>query len=329
MKVPLTVACWDYDRTRALFDGRVAIEGCDANLLNLPVEETFFRALNGAEFDVTELSFSSYTMLRSRGTCPYVAIPIFLSRSFRHSGIYVRTDLGIERPEDLAGRPVGTPEYQLTAGVWQRGLLQDQYGVPAEAIEWWTGGVDDPGRHEKVSFTAPADIHVKRIPDTQTLTEWLRDGRIHAFIAPREPKCFVNREPNIGRLFPNFAAVERDYYADTGIFPIMHVIGIRESLVEQYPWLPSSVYKAFAQAKQIAQGELRQQAALKVMLPWLVSEYEETVARMGENWWSYGVAGNEGTLDAFTRYHHEQGLSARRMPPADLFAATTLDSVKI
>ncbi|WP_175721729.1 ABC transporter substrate-binding protein [Burkholderia anthina] len=329
MKVPITVACWEYDRTRALFDGRVAIEGCNTNLLNLPVEETFFRALNAAEFDVAELSFSSYTMLRSRGTCPYVAIPVFLSRSFRHSGIYIRTDLGIERPEDLAGRPIGTPEYQLTAGVWQRGLLQDRYGVAPSAIEWWTGGVEESGRREKVPFTAPAGTHVKPIPDTETLTEWLRDGRIHALIAPREPRCFIDREPNIGRLFPDFATVERDYFDDTKIFPIMHVIGIRESLVAEHPWLPSSVFKAFAQAKRVAESELRQQAALKVMLPWLVAEYERTVERMGADWWSYGIRGNERSLDAFVRYHHEQGLSGKRAAMEDLFAASTLDMARI
>ncbi|WP_175838597.1 ABC transporter substrate-binding protein [Burkholderia anthina] len=329
MKVPITVACWEYDRTRALFDGRVAIEGCDTNLLNLPVEETFFRALNAAEFDVAELSFSSYTMLRSRGTCPYVAIPVFLSRSFRHSGIYIRTDLGIDRPEDLAGRPIGTPEYQLTAGVWQRGLLQDRYGVAPSAIEWWTGGVEESGRREKVPFTAPTGTHVKPIPDTETLTEWLRDGRIHALIAPREPRCFIDREPNIGRLFPDFATVERDYFDDTKIFPIMHVVGIRESLVAEHPWLPSSVFKAFVQAKRVAENELRQQAALKVMLPWLVAEYESTVERMGSDWWSYGIRGSERTLDAFVRYHHEQGLSGKRAAMEDLFAASTLDMARI
>ncbi|KWF12527.1 hypothetical protein [Burkholderia pseudomultivorans] len=329
MKVPITVACWEYDRTRALFDGRVTIEGCDANWLNLPVEETFFRALNAAEFDVTELSFSSYTMLRSRGECPYVAIPVFLSRSFRHSGIYIRTDLGIERPEDLAGRPIGTPEYQLTAGVWQRGLLQDRYGVAPSAVEWWTGGVEEPGRREKVPYTAPPGTHVKPIPDTETLTEWLRDRRIHALIAPRAPQCFIDREPNIGRLFPDFATVERDYFDDTKIFPIMHVVGIRESLVAAHPWLASSVFKAFVQAKRVAESELNQQAALKVMLPWLVSEYESTVARMGRNWWSYGVQGNERSLDAFVRYHHEQGLSGKRMAMKDLFASSTLDVARI
>ena len=329
MRLPLTVACWDYDRTRALFDGRIAIEGCDANILNLPVEETFFRALRGAEFDVAELSFSSYIIQRSRGSSAYIAIPVFLSRAFRHSCIYIRTDAGIAGPRDLVGRAVGVPEYQLTALVWARGILQDEYGVKPSALRWRTGGVEHPGRHEKVALTLPGDLDIEPIPTDETLTQWLLDGRIDAIIAPRAPNCFVEGVTSVGRLFPDFRSAERDYFMRTRIFPIMHVVGIRTALVEQHPWLAASVFKAFQLAKRAAEADLAEVAALKVTLPWLPAEYADTVALMGRDFWTYGVAGNEPAIETFARYHHEQGLSARPLAIPELFAPTTLEQVRI
>ncbi|MFC6284208.1 MULTISPECIES: PhnD/SsuA/transferrin family substrate-binding protein [Polaromonas] len=321
MKLPLTVACWDYDRTRLLFDGQVAIEGCETNMLCLPVEETFFRALRSTEFDVAELSLSSYTMMRSRGSCPYIAIPVFLSRMFRHSAIYVRADSPLRTPEDLRGRTVGVPEYQLTAPVWVRGILQDEYGVQPHELRWRTGGVETPGRHEKVSFAAPPGVQVESIPATDTLDQQLLDGRIDALIAPRAPASFVQGKSV--RLFNNLRETERAYYAKTGIFPIMHVVGIRAALVEQQPWLAASVYKAFNQAKDHALRELSEVGALKTSLPWLTSEYDDTVAAMGRDFWQYGVQSNKAALDAFLRYHHQQGLSSRLMQAGELFAPST------
>lgn len=321
MKLPLTVACWDYDRTRLLFDGQVAIEGCETNMLCLPVEETFFRALRSTEFDVAELSLSSYTMMRSRGSCPYIAVPVFLSRMFRHSAIYVRADSPLRAPEDLRGRTVGVPEYQLTAPVWVRGILQDEYGVQPHELRWRTGGVETPGRHEKVSFSAPPGVQVESIPATDTLDQQLLDGRIDALIAPRAPASFVQGKSV--RLFNNLRETERAYYAKTGIFPIMHVVGIRAALVEQQPWLAASVYKAFNQAKDHALRELSEVGALKTSLPWLTSEYDDTVAAMGRDFWQYGVQSNKAALDAFLRYHHQQGLSSRLMHAGELFAPST------
>lgn len=318
MKLPLNVACWDYDRTRALFEGRITIEGCDTNFLNLPVEETFFRALRGAEFDVAELSLSSYTMLRSRDACPYVAIPVFLSRMFRHSSIYVRADSTLESPESLRGKTVGVPEYQLTAPVWVRGILEDEYGVLPEDIRWRTGGVETPGRHEKVQFELPSGLDLRAIPETETLCQWLLDGRIDAIVAPRAPSIFG--DGRAVRLVRDVRAVENAYFAGTGIFPIMHVVGIRRSLVDQYPWLPVSVFKAFLQAKDYALHELSEVGALKTSLPWLTSEYEASVAAMGRDFWSYGVAGNEKAIETFLGYHYRQGLSARKVLLGELFA---------
>jgi 4,5-dihydroxyphthalate decarboxylase len=328
-RVPLTIACWDYDRTRGLMDGRVSVEGCDATYLPLSPEEVFFRAFRHHEFDVTELSFSTYMMTRMRGTCPYIGIPAFVSRAFRHSAIYIRTDRGIARPQDLKGRVVGVPEYQVTAALWVRGMLKDEYGVDPADIDWRTGGVEDPGRHEKADLKLPPGVRVSAIPPGQTLGAMLANGEIDALVAPRAPSCYARGMPNIGRLFTDFRAAEKAYWKKTGIFPIMHVIGIRESLVERCPWLPSSVFKAFLQAKALARPELHEVAALKYMLPWVTAEVEDTEAVMGTDFWPYGVEPNMPTLEAITRYSFEQGLSGKRIAIDELFAPSTRERFKV
>lgn len=327
--LPLTLGCWDYDRTRALMDGRVRVEGCDLRYLVMGPEEAFFRAFRHGEFDVSELSFSTYLMTSARGECPYVAIPVFPSRAFRHSGIYIRTDRGIKDPADLKGRVVGVPEYQVTAAVWIRGILKDEYGVKASDVEWRSGGVEEPGRHEKAALALPKSIRIEAIGPGQTLGAMLEAGEIDALVAPRAPSCFSRGVPNVARLFPDFREVERDYFRRTGVFPIMHVIGIRRELAEANPWLGAGLMKAFAQAKALAQPELFQVAALKIMLPWVAQEAEETVKLMGADFWPYGIEANRATLDAFLRYHHDQGLSPKRRALDDIFLPSTLETVKV
>jgi 4,5-dihydroxyphthalate decarboxylase len=322
-KVPLTISTEAYDRVRALSDGRVQIDGCDPIFLHLPVEETFFRALRSAEFDVAELSMSSYTLKRSMGTCQYTAIPVFMSRSFRHSGIYVPVDSPLTSPTELKGKLVGVPEYQLTAPVWIRGIMQDEYGVKPTDIRWRTGGVEAPGRHEKIAFAPVPGLDIAPIPVTDTLDQHLLDGHIEALVCPRAPPSYVQGKTR--RLIPNLREVETDYYKRTGIFPIMHVVGIRNELCEQYPWLPASLFKAFSQAKDLALTALSEVAALNISLPFLVHEYENSVALMGKDFWSYGVADNRKTLETFLRYHHEQGLSTTRMTPEDMFHPGALE----
>jgi 4,5-dihydroxyphthalate decarboxylase len=323
MKLPLSIACWDYDRTSRLIDGRVPIEGCEPNFFPLPVEEIFFRALNSADFDVAELSLSSYTMLTSRGKCPYVAIPVFLSRIFRHSSIYIRNDSGIREPADLRGKKVGVPEYQLTAPVWMRGILEDEYSVAPSQIRWRTGGVESPGRHEKVQLTFPEGVEVQSIEPGRTLNECLLSGDIDALMAPRAPSAFQNPDKRVKRMFGDYRAIEHAYFQKTGIFPIMHVVGIRRELVESQPWLAMSLLKAFTLAKDLAIAELSEVGALKTSLPWLASEHSDTVTTMGIDYWSYGIAGNEKTLNTFLRYHHLQGLSSRQLAIEELFAPST------
>jgi 4,5-dihydroxyphthalate decarboxylase len=328
-KLTLSLACCDYDRTRALFDGRVTIDGCDVVPTPVEPEEAFHRAFKYAEFDISELSLSSYTLQVSRGENAYVAIPAFVSRLFRHSGIYIRTDRGIRRPEDLKGKTIGLPEYQITANVWIRGILKDEYGVDTREVHWRNGGVEEPGRDERAPLKLPPDIDLKPIPKDKTLSAMLEAGELDGMIGARAPSCLLRGAPNVARLFPDFRAVEQDYFRRTKIFPIMHVIGIRRSLAEQHPWLAVNALKAFIKAKELCWYELGQIGHLFTSLPWGVAEFAATKALMGDDYWSYGVEPNRHVLEKFTRYHHEQGLSARQVKVEELFPRSTFELSKI
>ena len=324
----LSMTTWNYDRTLALRDGRVGVEGCDMVFLDLDIHDIFWRAIRDHEFDVTELSMSSYMMMLSRGDSPYLAIPVFLSRFFRHSAIYIRTDQGIEQPSDLRGREVGVPEYQVTAALWARGLLSDEYGVPAEDIHWRTGGIEDPGRPEKVALELPESIRVTPIPETRCLSEMLECGDLGAMISPLPPSCFTGGKPHVGRLFPDFRNDEKAYYRKTGYFPIMHVAAIRTHLVDRYPWLANNVFDAFSRAKALAMPQLRNYGAVKATVPWLAAEVDETISLMGEDYWPYGLQPNHDVLEAMTRYSFEQGLSRRKLEVEELFVPSTLEQSK-
>lgn len=326
MAIPITVACGPYDRTNALFDGRVKIEGCDANFLALSPEEVFYRAFTGGEFDVAELSFSTYLIQTSRGECDYVGVPAFVSRAFRHSAFYVRPDR-IGEPADLRGARVGVPEYQVTAAVWARGILEDEYGVAPHDIRWVTGGVEDLGRHEKIPIELPDDIQIEQA--IRPLAMMLADGEIDAILAPRAPSCFDRGDQNVKRLFQDYRSTEAEYFKKTGIFPIMHLIGVRKSLVASQPWLPGSIFKAFEQARRVALPALSDATALNVSLPWLIAEAEWTRSVMGLEPWPYGIAPNRPTIDALLRYHFAQGLSRRQLTIEDVFASGTLDNFRI
>jgi 4,5-dihydroxyphthalate decarboxylase len=328
-KLRLTLACWGYDRMRALADGRVQPEGIDLNFLDLPVEETFFRMLRNGEFDVAELSLSSYTVSLFREPRPFVAIPVFPSRMFRHSCIFVSTRSGIREPKDLAGKRIGTVEYQMTAPVWIRGILQDEYGVKVESCEYYTGGMEEPGRHEKLKLELPPEIRVRHIGDEKTLSQMLAAGEIDALESPRMPSTLHTAPDKVKRLFESYVEVERAYYRKTKIFPIMHAIAIRREVYEQNPWIAMSLYKAFAQSQKIAYEELYETAALRTMLPWMIAEIEDVRRDMGHDWWPYGYEPNRAVLDTFLRYHHEQGLSKRRLEAKDLFAPESLEAFKI
>lgn len=327
--VSLSIACGNSDRTRAIRDGRVAIEGCGVNYITLEPEEVFFRAFRNGEFDVTELSFSSYVLSLSKGECPYVAIPAFVSRSFRHSGFYIRTDRDIKGPEDLRGRKIGVPEYQMTAIVWMRGVLKEDHGVDPIEIDWYSGGQEEPGRDERTPLELTNGVKVTKIGPGKTLSRMLADGEIDGIMSARAPSAFSQSAPGVGRLFPDYREREKDYFRRTGMFPIMHLIGIRRDLHERHAWLASSVYKAFSQAKDIALAEVRQMHVPIASLPWMEAEALETVALMGSDYWPYGVAENIKEIEAMTRYSYEQGLAVRNLAPEELFAPSTLEISRI
>jgi len=327
-KLRISVAVGDYDRTRPLVDGRVLVDGADPVYMLLSPEEMFFRSMRHESFDVCELSFSSYSVRTARGDCPYVAIPVFLSRMFRHTAIYVRKDR-IKRPEDLKGRRVGLPEYQLTANVWARALLQDDYGVAPEDIHWVRGGIETPGRPEKISLSLPPGVVVESAPEGLTISELLNRGEIDGFMAPRPPARDALANPAIGWLFDDPTAAAKDYFRRTRIFPIMHVVGVRKTLVEAHPWLPGALQKAFTQAKDVALEALNDTSATKVTMPFVEEQLKAARDTLGPDYWSYGVAGNEVTIDTFLRHHHSQGLSSRRLSVEEVFHPSTYESYAI
>jgi 4,5-dihydroxyphthalate decarboxylase len=329
MTVQLSLAVCEYDRTRAIFDGHAKIEGCDVTAVALEPEESFHRAFKFNEFDISEISMSSYMMTTARGEAHYVAIPAFVSRLFRHSGIYIRTDRGIQGPQDLRGRTVGLPEYQMTANVWIRGILEDEYGVRASDIKWRRGGLEEGGRQERAKIKLPAEVDYAAIPEHRTLSDLLAKGEIDALFSARAPSCFLDGAPHVGRMFADYPAVEEAYFRKTGIFPIMHAVGIRRSLVDRHPWLAVSVYKAFLKAKALCMKELGEIGHLATSLPWSVAEYDRVRKTMGENYWSYGVAENRHVLETLTRYSFSQGLSARKLDVDEMFAPSTYELSKI
>jgi 4,5-dihydroxyphthalate decarboxylase len=328
-RLNLTLACWNYDRTRALFDGEARADGIDLTCLDLPVEETFFRMLRHREFDAAEMSLSSYTVSRAAKEPAFIAIPAFVSRMFRHGSIFVSAKSGIEKPADLAGKRVGVPEYQMTAPVWIRGILQDEYGVAPDSVEYLSGGEEETGRDEKIALNLPPRFRLRPIGQDRMLSRMIADGEIDALHTARAPSTFFTRPDAVRRLFPDYVTVERDYFRKTGIFPIMHVVVIRRDVYEANPWVAQSLFKAFVRAQRIAYDELSISAALKTMLPWQLDAVDEARELLGPDWWSYGFAPNRHVLDTFLRYHHEQGLSPRRLQPEELFAPETLESFKI
>ena len=280
-------------------------------------------------YDASEMSLSSYVASLNQDHPPFIAIPVFPSRFFRHSCIFVSAKSGIRKPEDLRGRRIGVPEYQMTAPVWIRGILSDDYGVKVTDCEHLSGGEEEPGRDEKLKISVPPAIRLRSIGANQTLSRMLADGELDALVTARAPSTFHKEPDKVKRLFPNYVEVEKEYFRRTRIFPTMHTVVIRRDVYAQNPWIAQSLTKAFTEAKMRAYELYRQTAALPAMVPWLVAELEEARREMGEDWWPYGLEPNRKALETFLRYHHEQGLSKRLFKPEELFARETLTSFKV
>jgi 4,5-dihydroxyphthalate decarboxylase len=326
-KLNLSVAIGDYDRNRPLISGVVQIDGVDPVFMTLSPEEIFFRALRTTDFDICELSLSSFAVKTVAGNSPYVGIPCFLSRAFRHTSIYVRSDR-IKEPKDLKGKKVGVPEYQLTANVWARAILEDDHGVKPADIKWVRGAIEDAGRIEKITIKLPAGVSLENAPEGSTISDMIDKGEIDGFIAPRPPHL-AKPNANVGWLFRDPVAAAKDYFKRTGIFPIMHLVGVRRTLVEQHPWLPVAVMKAFEQSKALALEALNDTSATKVTLPFVEETLKATRELMGEDFWPYGLAPNRKTLETFLRHHHSQGLSSRLVTPEELFHPSTHETFKV
>jgi 4,5-dihydroxyphthalate decarboxylase len=326
MSVRLTLACGASDRTWPLMLGEVKPAGIDLTFLRMYPEEVFWRMTRHAEFDAAEMSLSSYILRRSRGDDSVVAIPVFTSREFRHSCVWVRSDAGISAPADLRGKRIGAAEWQLTANLWIRGFLQDDYGLSASDMKWYLGGLYEPGRIEKLSVSIPG-VSMTAIKAGQTLSQMLQDGDLEAVIGPRPPHGFPG--PRVKRLFDNYKQVEQEYFARTRIFPPMHAVVIRRDVLDRDPWVARSLYDAFVEAKRRAIAELSDPVVLCTSLPWQVDEFEATRALMGDDYWPYGLEPNRHALETLMRYSCEQGLATQTLPVESLFAPNTLDDYRI
>ena len=325
----MSFACADYDRTRYLEDGTIVPGGIDLNFLRLPVEDIFWRQSKFQEFDACEMSFSAYLIFRSRPNPPFHAIPVFPSKFFRHSCVFINKNAGIEKPEDLAGKRIGVPEYAMTAIVWLRGIFHHEYGVDQTGVTWIAGGLEEWGRKERVDLHLPPTITVESPPVPKTLNEMLDSGDIDALFTARAPSAFYQPDSNVVRLFPDYKEVEMDYYRRTGVYPIMHLVVIKESILENDPWVAQNLYEALCHSKELAIENLESTAALGATLPWLIHELEVSKQVLGEDYWSYGVEPNRTTIEALTQYSFEQGLSEHKLSVDELFVESTLDVAKV
>jgi 4,5-dihydroxyphthalate decarboxylase len=327
MTLNLTLAISEYEHVRDLTAGRVVPEGISLTCLSLPIEEIFFRFIHYREWDVTELSFAKYLALRAAGDDSISALPVFPSRVSRHSSIYVRRG-GITEPSQLAGARIGLPEWAQTAAIYSRSLLTHEWGIPLQDVEWYQAGVNEPGRAEKVGLHLPEGVRLTAMPD-RSLDEMLLAGDLDAVLSARPPRSFLDRNPEIVRLFPDFAEVEREYVQRTGIFPIMHVIGVRTEVLDKHPWAAMNLLAAFEAAKQRSLERLSDVTASRIPLPWGASRLVEAAALLGGDPWPYGVEANSTTLEAFIRFAAEQGVIANRLAPEALFPAQVLSRYRV
>ena len=326
----IDLACGDYDLVRPLRDGKVRAEGMEINFV--PIEkppEVHWRMGIHHEFDAAEMSLGSYVAGRARGDFPFVAVPAFVYRKFRHSAAYVNTNSGINRPEDLSGKRVGVPEWQMTATVWLRGILQDEYGVAATGVKWFTGGLETSGRKEKIPLQLPRDISVETIPEGENLSGMLVAGKIDALLSAQVPAPYVSRMAQVHRLFANPRQAEADYFRRTAIFPIMHVMVIREELYNRHRWVAQSLFKALFEAKSVCIESAFKNDSIHSMLPWAGNYLQEVRELMGDDFWPYGLDPNRKALETFLRYAREQGLTPALLKPEDLFAKETLDTFRV
>lgn len=327
-KLPLTFATSHYEHINELVTGRVPVEGVDLTVLDLQIEEIFFRQVNYRDFDVSEFSMGKYCSLVSQGDSPFVAIPVFPSRVPRHSSIYVHTKGPVKTPQDLAGKRIGVPEYAQTASVYSRGLIQHQFGVDLTSIHWIQAGVDQPGRLEKVKLKLPPGLKYESRPD-KSLSEMLISGELDAALSAHAPKSFEEGHPNVARLFPDYLDIEMKYVKETGIYPIMHVIVFKREIVERNPWVAVNLFKAFEEARRRSVERVMAATSSVLPLPWAYEFMKRMQDVVGPDLMPYGLEQNRTTLEAFLQYAFEQGVCHRKLTPEELFPPQVLKSFKV
>ncbi|MEC7593408.1 MAG: hypothetical protein VX021_03115 [Pseudomonadota bacterium] len=326
MAPKLTLACWDYDRAKPVLDGSLGLAGFDLVCQTETPGTLFPLAVNEARFDITELSFASYLVQVARGESQYIGLPIFLSRAFRHGAIYVHADSGIKTPKDLQGRVVGVPEYGMTLAVWVRGILTDEFGVDVDTLKYRTGGLNEPGRVERLKLKIPGHVDLQPLGPSLSLNAAILEGRLDAIFAPAPPRAFAAGDKRVLRLMDPAGPWERDYFKRTHIFPPMHILGIKKTVVAEHPTLPGAVYRLFEEARRRAMARVKavaESSANREMSPWYAEAYEQAVATMGPDFWTYGVADNTADLEAFCRYCHAQHLTSRRLAISEIFHPDT------
>jgi 4,5-dihydroxyphthalate decarboxylase len=296
--------------------------------MELPIEEIFFRMFSFAEWDISEFSTAKYVSMTSAGNSPFTAIPVFPSRVFRHSSIYVATASGIREPKDLAGRRIGVPEWVQTAGIYARAILQHQHGVHLADIHWVQAGVNEAGRVEKVIPSLPDGVVIKQVSN-KSLDQMLLAGELDGIISAREPASFKAGNPGIARLWPDYRSLEESYYRETGIFPIMHTIVIKKETTDRYPWVAMNLLQAFEEAKSNSLARLSSIVNSPIPVPWSYDSYEQAVEILGKDLWPYGIEANRRTLDAFLQFCAEQGVTTRRLGIEELFPSEVTKIFKV
>ena len=315
-----TLACVATDRSRPVASGEAPVEGCTIDFRFGEPEAIFRDALNGRGCDITELSMASHIVTTARGDARYIAVPVFLSRAYRHAAIFVRADSPIRSLDALKGARIGLPEYQQTAALWVRGMMLDA-GVRAQDVHWHVGGPNAPGPGERIALTLPPDIRLSTLSGEATLDAMLLAGELDAIISPRLPESFAKGQSR--RLFEDVKAAEVSYFKETGFFPLMHCLAVKREVADQHPWLPAALFNAFALAKRQRFAELAQGNVLRVSLPWIMHEFTESMRLTGGNPWPYGFARNRDEIAAMARYAHADGIAARLVSPEELFHPTT------
>jgi 4,5-dihydroxyphthalate decarboxylase len=320
----ITFAGYPYDRVQPLIAGRVQIEGCTSTYQKGSIGDLNTHVFDGPQTtEVTEIGLHPFMLaFANDGFRGYSLLPIFPLRTFRHKSVFIRTDRGIDRPEDLRGKRIATPGYSSTSLTWIRGFLSDEYGVSPEDVEWVVSSKTSDsasGKASKQENVFPEGLTISEGPSGVDESELLVSGEVDALFHAVEPRAFVEGDPIVGRLFPDNRAVERAYFAKTGIFPIMHAVAVRDDVIEANPWLPKAVFKAYSQAKLINQKHLQELGWAMVSLPWAGAELEETRKLMGDNYWPYGIEPNRKTLETLFRYSFEQGLASRELTIEELF----------